>query len=136
MRAVLDPNVIISALLAPAGAPAQVFRLWVLGVFELIVSPLLLEELERALGYSKLRKRITEEETRRTVGLLKDRATPGTDPKDSAPLKSKDPGDDYLIALARMQNAALVSGDGHLLEMREKIPIYPPRGFLELLQSS
>ena len=136
MRAVLDPNVIISALLAPAGAPAQVFRLWLLGVFELIVSPLLLEELERALGYSKLRKRITEEETRRTVGLLKDRATPGTDPKDSAPLKSKDPGDNYLIALARKENAVLVSGDGHLLEMREKIPIYSPRGFLELLQSS
>ena len=48
MRAVLDPNVLISALLAPKGAPGQVLAKWVIGEFELVVSPLLLAELERA----------------------------------------------------------------------------------------
>jgi predicted nucleic acid-binding protein len=50
VRAVLDPNVFISALLAPKGSPAHVFRGWVAGGFELVVSPPLLAELERALG--------------------------------------------------------------------------------------
>ncbi|MCA1705276.1 MAG: PIN domain-containing protein, partial [Actinobacteria bacterium] len=51
MRAVLDPNVIISAVLSPGGAPARVMTAWLEGRYELVVSPLLLEELERALSY-------------------------------------------------------------------------------------
>ncbi len=60
MRAVLDPNVIMSAVLAPAGSPTKVLQGWLDGDFELVVSPLLLAELERAHGYPKLRKRVPE----------------------------------------------------------------------------
>lgn len=42
-------------------------------------------------------------------------------------------GDDYLVALAAVQHAALVSGDRHLLELSETIPLYSPRDFLELI---
>jgi predicted nucleic acid-binding protein len=48
-------------------------------------------------------------------------------------VRSKDPGDDYLIALAASERALLVSGDGHLLDLREQIPVYSPREFLKLL---
>lgn len=58
MRAVLDPCILISALLSRGGAPAQVLTRWLGGEFELIVSESLLDELARALAYPRLRERI------------------------------------------------------------------------------
>lgn len=39
MRAVLDPNVLVSALLSPTGTPARIVLAWAEGRFELVVSP-------------------------------------------------------------------------------------------------
>jgi predicted nucleic acid-binding protein len=51
VRAVLDhPNVLIAALLSPAGATAQLVGRWLGGEFELVVSDALLAEFERALA--------------------------------------------------------------------------------------
>jgi predicted nucleic acid-binding protein len=55
LRAVLDLKVLISAVLSRGGAPARVLEAWISGRFELLVSPLLLAELERALACPKLR---------------------------------------------------------------------------------
>ena len=133
MRAILDSNVVISGLLSRTGSPAQVLLAWQEGRLELIVSPRLLEELGRALAYSKLRKRIPPEEATAAVGWLAEDATLVDDPPDEPPIRSQDPGDDYLIALAARQRAALVSGDRHLLALAGRIPAYSPREFLELL---
>jgi uncharacterized protein len=133
LRAVLDPNVIISALLAPAGTPAAIVRAWSAGSFELVASPLLLAELERALAYPKLRTRIHESEATAIVEWLGRSATIAQDPDQPAPRSSADPGDDYLIALAAHQHAVLVSGDRHLLELAAELPIYAPADFLALL---
>jgi putative PIN family toxin of toxin-antitoxin system len=133
LRAVLDPNVIISALLAPAGTPAAIVRAWSAGAFELVASPLLLTELERALAYPKLRTRIHEDEAAAIVEWLGRSATIVQDPDDPAPGASEDPGDDYLIALAAHEHAALVSGDRHLLELAAELPIYAPADFLSIL---
>jgi putative PIN family toxin of toxin-antitoxin system len=76
VRAVLDPNVIIAALLSPKGSPARVFRAWIDGAYELVVSPLLLAGLERALGYSRLRKYVTTTEVGELLGLLRAEAYP------------------------------------------------------------
>jgi len=133
VRAILDSNVVISGLLSRTGSPAQVLLAWQEGRFELIVSPWLLEELGRALAYSKLRKRIPPEEATAAVGWLAEGATLVDDPPDEPPIRSQDPGDDYLIALAAQQRAALVSGDRHLLALAGRIPVYAPREFLELL---
>ena len=130
MRAVVDPNVHISALLAPRGAPAEVLRAWMDGGFELIVSPLLLAELERALAYPKLRKRITAEDAARVVEWLGRSATVAEDPAGRPPLRSPDPGDDYLLALAATARAALVTGDRHLLSLDTALPIFAPAEFL------
>jgi putative PIN family toxin of toxin-antitoxin system len=135
VRVVLDPNVIISALLSPSGAPARLLQAWVHGRFELIVSPLLLVELERALAYPKLRKRIARREAHRVVAWLKDSATLAKDPNEPLPVRSPDPGDDYLIALAVSEHAALVSGDEHLLGLADDFPIFPPARFLRLLDT-
>ena len=52
------------------------------------------------------------------------------DPPGPPPVQCSDPNDDYLIALAHRQEAALVSGDRHLLELAGSIPVFSPREFL------
>jgi uncharacterized protein len=135
VRAVLDPNVIISALLSPRGAPARVLNAWQRGLFELVVSTALLAELRRALSYPKLRKRVDERSTVELIDWLTRAATLVEDPTE-APAHSADPGDDYLLALAAGARAMLVSGDKHLLALRQALPILPPAGFLALLEPS
>ena len=133
MRAVLDANVIISALLSRDGAPARIFRAWVGGEFELVVSPLLLEELERALRYPKLARRVDRDEAVSFLAWLRRSARLEPDPESSPSRRSRDPGDDYLLALAERQAAYLVSGDEHLLELAADAPIVAPNEFLEML---
>ena len=134
MRAVLDPNVIISALLSPAPSPAKLLRAWQQGEFELIVSPILLGELATALAYPKLRKRITCEEARRLVEWLAAGAVTAGDPGEQPPIQSPDPDDDYLIAVAHGERALLVSGDKHLLGLAGDVPVVSPAEFLVLLE--
>ena len=133
MRAVLDPNVIISAVLAPAGTPAKLLRGWLDGVYELVVSPRLLDELERAFGYSKIRARVTRDDAEELVELLRADGDLCDDPPDPPAIRSSDPGDDYLISLAEAAGAVIVSGDRHLLDLQGRLPVYSPAAFLELL---
>ena len=130
MRAILDPNVLISAVLSRSGTPAKVLRAWLEGRFELIVSPLLVAELERALAYPKLAERIAAEEARELVEWLRREADLVEDPEGPPESRSKDPGDDYLVALAESERAVLVSGDKHLLKLTDEIPVLTPREFL------
>lgn len=136
MRAVLDPNVVISGLISRDGAPARLLSGWRDGRFEVLVSPLLLEELRRALGYPKLRRRLSAEDADAAVLWLADGATQAPDAVIAPPVSSSDSGDDYLIAMAAEQSAALVSGDRHLLDLKGRIPVYSPRDFLELIERS
>ncbi len=136
MRAVLDPNVIISGLLSASGAPADVLRAFNGGEFEVVVSPKLLAELERALAYPKLRRHISADEAKAVVAWIGGSATAAPDPDDPPPVRSSDPEDDYLIAVASAARALLVSGDKHLLELASAIPVFSPREFLERLSQA
>jgi len=134
VRAVLEPNVIISALLSATGAPAATLLAWRAGAFELVVSPLLLAELRGALAYPKLRRRIDAAQATDVVEWLSASALHVDDPA-TFPLgiRSRDPDDDYLLALAAQAEAILVSGDRDLLELSESLPIHTPRSFVALL---
>jgi len=134
MRAVLDPNVIISALLARRGTPAQLIRAWLDGAFELVVSAALLAELERALAYPKLRTRVEAAEAAELITLLRRGAQWIDDPAGPPQSRSSDPGDDYLIALAAEANAVIVSGDGHLLALADDLPVYTPAQFRAMVE--
>ena len=134
MRAVVDPNIIISALLSPSGTPARVVAAWLEGDYELVVSPLLLDELGRALGYPKLRERVTEAETQEVLALLRREADVRDDPAGPAPVPSPDPGDDYLITLAEATQSVIVSGDRHLLGLSDLLPVYTAANFLFLIE--
>lgn len=130
MKAVLDTNVIVSAVLSSHGAPAALLRAWVEGAFELIASPLLLEELERVLAYPKLRQFISTEDAADLVDLIGRQSMMVDDPTDKPPVRSPDPGDDYLIALAAYARAVLVTGDGDLLGLADQIPVRTAAEFL------
>ncbi len=132
MRAVLDPNVLISALLSKKGTPAQVLLRWLAGEFELIVSRELLDELARALTYPKLRSRVPADDATAFVSLLRDAAQVATDPV-QRPSRASDPADDYLLALAEAEQAVLVSGDKHLLTLAPELPVTSARAFLGTL---
>lgn len=109
-------------------------RAWLDGYFDLVVSPALLAELERALGYPKLERVVTPAERREFVALLRSSALLADDPAGPPPVASPDPGDDYLIALAAQQDAMLVSGDDHLLGLEPRgHTIHSPSKFLALL---
>jgi uncharacterized protein len=136
VRAVLDPNVIISGLLSPSGAPAELLRALDGGALELIASEMLLEELARALTYPKLRAHIGDQDTTAIVRWVSETATVMSSPLTTPPVRSADPGDDCLIALAYAHRVALVSGDKHLLNMAGEIPVFSPREFLERLTNA
>jgi putative PIN family toxin of toxin-antitoxin system len=132
VRAVLDPNILIAALLSPSGAPAQIVARWLAGEFELVVSEPLLSELERALAYPKLRAHVTADESAEFASLLRHSAILAPNPPTSGH-HSADPGDDYLLALAENERAVLVSGDQHLLALADTLPIFTARAFLDAL---
>lgn len=134
VRAVLDVDVIVSALLAPRGAPAQVLRGWLGGEFELVVSQLLLDELRRALTYPKLSRYVREDEAAALLDLLQRgaRAVADTAGPPSAP--SRDPGDDYLVALGEQAKAVIVTGDHDLVALKGRLPIYTPPEILDFIR--
>jgi putative PIN family toxin of toxin-antitoxin system len=135
LRAVLDPNVLVSALVSPDGTPARALLAWKKGEYELVVSPLLLAELTRVLAYPKLRAHIDQHDAEEFLDWLSRQATVATDPA-GGPLRTADPDDDYLLALALQEKALVVSGDKHLLVLADEFPIFSPANFVAYIGSS
>jgi len=61
---VLDTNVVVSVLLSSSGSPAKTITSWEAERFEVATSPALLDELERAIGYERVRKYFTQPQTK------------------------------------------------------------------------
>jgi putative PIN family toxin of toxin-antitoxin system len=133
-RAVLDTNVLVSALISPGGPSAALLLELRAGAFELVASPLLLAELDEVLGRAKFHRWVSAAEASAYVGLIRREARVEDDPPPAGAALSADPDDEYLIDLARDAQAdALVTGDTHLLELRAVIPALTPAEFLETL---
>ena len=107
--------------------------MWLGGAFELVVSEALLAELDRALTYPKLREHVGREDAVAFIELLRSTASMFADAEQAAHV-SRDPGDDYLVALATASASVLVSGDSDLLALAPELPIQPPAAFLGLLE--
>lgn len=134
MRAVLDTNVLISALISRAGSSAGLLLRWLNGEFELVVSEQLLAELSRALAYPKIRSRVSATEAAAFIQLLRATATVAVDPP-VAQRRSRDGGDDHLVALAESAAAIVVSGDRDLLALAQELPVSAPADFLQQLRA-
>ncbi len=110
MRVVLDTNIIVSALLAPAGKPGAIVRIWLDGKFTLLTCTSQIDELRSTLQKPTVSERIKPHQAGRLVNQVKKLA------EDIDPLprveRSPDPTDDFLLALSEGGKADyLVTGD-------------------------
>jgi putative PIN family toxin of toxin-antitoxin system len=134
-RAVLDPNVLVSAFISQrGGSPDRIVRAWREGAFELVVSPQLIAELTDVLARPKFARQASEGRAKAYIAALAGDAIQIDDPPDPPPV-SPDSSDDYLIALARAARAdVIVSGDSHLIHLVDPIPpVLTPRQLIEQL---
>ena len=138
LRAVLDANVFVSAAISPSSPPGRVLELFLTRRwFELVVTPRILTEVQRALAYPRVRRRIApgldaEEWLLDVVALAEIVAD-----SDAAAGASRDPDDDaYLSAALEGAAGFVVSGDEDLLAVREceGVLVVTPRAFLGLLE--
>jgi putative PIN family toxin of toxin-antitoxin system len=134
VRAVVDVNVLVSGVLSVKGASAEILRASRDGQFELVISEMLLAELQRTLAYPKLRQRIPAEKAAAFTSWVRDHGTLTDDPASPPQVSSRDPDDDYLLALAINRRAYLVTGDQDLLVLSGDLPILTPAQFATSLR--
>jgi putative PIN family toxin of toxin-antitoxin system len=139
VRVVLDTNIIVSAFLVALGTPARIVAAWRRGVFELVVSPALLAEYEEVLNYDRLRRRhrMTPEQIALEVQDIESLAIV-VEPDAVPSVIEADPDDDEVLACALAGEAEyIVSGDPHLLDLREYqgIRILSPAAFASFLDA-
>ena len=110
MRVVLDTNIIVFALIAPAGKPAAIMDAWLDGKFTLPTCAALVEELRGTLHKPRVAELVKPHKVGRLVNLVQKLAE-DIDPLPSVE-RSPDPTDDFLLALSEAGDADyLVTGD-------------------------
>ena len=137
IRAVVDVNVLVSALINPSGTPAQVLDLWREEAFLLVTSDAILGEFQRVALSPKLGPAwgLTRPRVAALVAGLRKLAivTPGGSP---APRIARDPEDDKVVACAVEGGADyIVTGDADLLAIgsHQGIEITTPAAFVAAL---
>ena len=138
-RVVLDANQFVSAILSPYGPPAKILNAWREGIFELVTSSSIIDEIRRVLNYprlSKIHKKSPEE-----IDLFLEELAVlsfSTPEKLSLSIVVDDPTDDkYLVAALEGEARFIVTGDSDLLKIREYegIRIVTAREFLKELKA-
>jgi uncharacterized protein len=139
LRAVLDCNVYVSAIIRPEGPPGRIIERFVrASQFDLILSPAIRDEVLGALAYPKVRKHLRREvdaELWFEDLLLLAQLVVGDYQVVGV---SEDPDDDiYLAAAIEGRCSYIVSGDPDLLTLgeHEGVRIVTPRAFLTLLET-
>lgn len=136
IRAVLDTNVILSALLF-RGPTSNLVPAWQTGRFHLLLSRALLEEILRVLAYPKFH--LTEAEVR---GLLEEELIPFAETvivRRRPAIRLRDPDDLAVVACALTGRARyLVTGDADLLSLKRirQVEAIRPSHFMVRLHSA
>jgi len=110
MRIVLDTNILISALISPAGPSDSLYRAWRNGQFYLITSEEHLEEFRRITRYPHLRPYIQPAAGTMLNEIRLLAVMVSNLPKLKA---SRDPGDNFILAMA-------VAGHADFLVTKDK----------------
>jgi putative PIN family toxin of toxin-antitoxin system len=134
VRALLDANVLISAAIRPGGPPGRIVSALFEGsVFELVLSPAIVEEVETALKLARIRKYLVSPSE--TLLWLSDVVALADLVVDTGRAKGvcRDADDDVVLSAALEGRAdVIVTGDDDLLTLGEHagITITAPRVFL------
>jgi putative PIN family toxin of toxin-antitoxin system len=132
-RAVLDTNVLVSALINRYGPPRHIFKAWRQGRFELITSLPCLLELEDVLRRPRIhhKYKLGEDDIYRYILLLGTQGTVVPVPEETSPM-CRDPDDDKFLVCALVGQAqVIVSGDPDLVQMNgvAGVAVVTPRDF-------
>lgn len=112
MRAILDTNIHVSALLTPASAPGLIVNAWLDDAFKLLISVEQLSEVRSTLRKPYFLQRVTRHEAGALINNLKKYAE--LVPSSPRVHRSPDPTDDFLLAMCSAGKADfLVTGDKH-----------------------
>ena len=134
MKAVLDTNVIVSALVTAEGTCSQVLELMIAGIFQPCVDGRILAEYERVLRYPRLR--IEFAQAREFLDFVHSIAEPIA----ALPLRIVLPDEDDLpfLEVAATAEAILVTGNfSHFPKKSCKgVMVVPPREFLDIVHKA
>ena len=112
MRVVLDTNVLLAALISPYAPPERIYKAWRAGRFELVTSTLQLDELRRVSKYPKLKAILPPHRVGTMINNIQHAVVLEDLEALSQELRSHDPNDDFLLAMAQTAQADyLVTGD-------------------------
>jgi putative PIN family toxin of toxin-antitoxin system len=140
ITAILDANVLVSAMLTPKGHPAEILREWRGGTFDLVISLSILKEIQRVISYPKINKRLTQsnlEANEFLLGLAQFSIMVYEEPQ--IDVIKEDPSDNkYLACAQRGEVDFVVSGDQHLLKLQnyKGTRIVTPKEFLNILRET
>jgi putative PIN family toxin of toxin-antitoxin system len=116
LRVVLDTNVIVSAVVS-GGKPRQLFDKGIDGRFQIVVSEFILKEVGTVLRRPKFKA--SDDEISNTILTLMQSGDVTTVTSDFKIVK-EDPADDAILNASFDGGAdILVTGDRHLLELKE-----------------
>jgi uncharacterized protein len=141
LRAVLDVNVIVSAVVGPLGHSRRLVEAWRVARFQHITSAHIIAQVSAKLRLPRIARRhdLTDEEIALIEATLGDETTVvRLLPADILPVTG-DPEDDAVLATARLGQAAyLVTGDRGLLALQTytEVRIMSPRDFLDILEGT
>ena len=142
MRAVVDTNVLVRAVIKPAGTVGPVLLRLRHGDYTLLYAQSLLEELIDVLNRPRIRDkyRLTDLDIQAVVGLilLRGEAVVVPENEEERVTACRDPRDDKFLEIAVAGEAdVIVSGDQDLLVLHPfaGIPIVPPAEFLQMLDA-
>src|SRR5215212_253991 len=133
--AVLDVNVVISAMLAALGIPRLIVDALRAGRFAAVSSAGIIAEVETKLRLPRINRRyhLTENEVAWAIDLVTSVARVIAVPDDEVIVVTGDPEKELILATGRLARAVyLVTGDRGLLELGtyEDMAIVTPREFL------
>lgn len=138
MKVVLDNNVFISGIFWK-GAPHKIIELTERGKIEVFTTFEILEELFGVLQREKFKPLLGEGETNveevfRKVLELVEISFPK---KEVDIIKEDTPDNNFLACAESCQASFIISGDKHLLKLKEfqGIPIVSPKGFLKIISN-
>ncbi|MDQ3700403.1 MAG: putative toxin-antitoxin system toxin component, PIN family [Chloroflexota bacterium] len=140
LKAVVDTNLFVSALITRSGIPNALILAWRARRFQLLMSPAIRQEISTVLRRPRMRQRygLAEEEMSTLLQLIDRRAIPVL-LSTILPVTVRDPKDEMVLAAAIAGSADyLVTGDADLLVLHGDsrlgdLQIVTPRQFLERL---
>ena len=138
MRAVLDANVFVSALINTRGVPRQLVDLWRDDAFDLLISDPILDEVGRVLRYPKVAAlhKLSEPGLGEFLMLLREESHV-VESVERLHVSPDEPDNRYIECAVAGGADYLVTGDKmHLLPIGEYrgIRIVSPAAFLAILQ--